>query len=215
MRFSPASSGFRKRSFWSSVPFSSRVSMVASSGPCVLRESAPRKLSPSSIWTSALASGLRPMPPCSSGMKGHHSPCDLAFLRSPASTSSKFSGVHPSSAGMHSFWTNSRTVARTALVSAGISKSIIVSPSVFPPRPENRIRRRRGGPRTRNEGSVGAFGPQKIASALIGEPVPVSTASGPATSRNSQRPSSAAVSATASRSWLSKMSMPMATIVRM
>ncbi len=99
--------------------------MVASSGPCVFRAWAPRKLSPSSIWTSALASGRRPIPPCSSGTNGHHSPCERALPLNSSRTSSKLSAVQRLSAGMHSSWTNFLTLSRIARVSSGISKSIM------------------------------------------------------------------------------------------
>src|SRR3984957_8225517 len=79
MRFSPLSRGFRNFSFWYSVPCSRIVSIEASSGPCVFIDSAPSMLSPSSICTSALASGPSPMPPYSFGTNGHHSPCARAF----------------------------------------------------------------------------------------------------------------------------------------
>src|SRR6266478_7993280 len=51
------------------------VIIEASSGPCVFIDSAPSMLSPSSICTSALASGPSPMPPYSFGTNGHHRPC--------------------------------------------------------------------------------------------------------------------------------------------
>src|SRR5947209_5123119 len=63
------------------------VIIEASSGPCVFIESAPSMLSPSSICTSAFASGPRPIPPYSFGTKGHHRPCARAFFRSGPSTS--------------------------------------------------------------------------------------------------------------------------------
>ena len=53
---------------------------------------------------------------------------------------------------------------------------------------------------------------QKMANALAGNPVPPVTGTGATVSRNSHRFSLAAVSATASRSWLSRMSMPSAVI---
>src|SRR6202022_2398029 len=100
------------------------VSIEASSGPCVFIDSAPSELSPSSICTSALASGPRPMPPYSFGMNGHHSPCARAFFRSLPSTSSSGLVSSSFSAGMHSSCTHLRTVSRIALASAGTSKSI-------------------------------------------------------------------------------------------
>ena len=123
-RFSPFSSGLRNFSFWYSVPCASSVSIEASSGPCVFIDSAPSELSPSSICTSALASGPRPMPPYSFGMNGHHRPCARAFLRSGPSTSSSDFVSSSFSAGMHSSCTHLRTFSRIALASAGISKSI-------------------------------------------------------------------------------------------
>src|SRR4051812_38052043 len=81
-------------------------------------------LSPSSICTSALASGPRPMPPYSFGTHGHHRPCARAFLRSGASTSARDLVSSSFSAGMHSSCTHLRTFSRIALASAGISKSI-------------------------------------------------------------------------------------------
>src|SRR6202035_3164596 len=124
IRLSPFNSGLRNFSFWYSVPWVRMVSIEASSGPCVFIDSAPRMLSPSSICTSALASGPSPMPPYSFGTNGHHSPCARAFLRSLASTSS--SGLLSSSfsAGVHSSCTHWRTFSRIALASAGTSKSI-------------------------------------------------------------------------------------------
>ena len=81
-------------------------------------------LSPSSICTSALASGPRPMPPYSFGTHGHHRPCARAFLRSGPSTSASGLVSSSFSAGMHSSCTHLRTFSRIALASAGISKSI-------------------------------------------------------------------------------------------
>src|SRR5450756_110745 len=100
------------------------VIIEASSGPCVFIDSAPSMLSPSSICTSALASGPRPMPPYSFGTNGHHSPCARALARSGPNTSA--SGLLSScfSAGMHSSCTHWRTLSRIALASAGTSKSI-------------------------------------------------------------------------------------------
>src|SRR5690349_21664621 len=95
----------------------------ASSGPCVFIERAPSMLSPSSICTSALASGPRPMPPYSFGTKGFHSPLARAFLRKAASTSSNGLESSSFSAGMHSSCTHLRTFSRIALASAGTSNS--------------------------------------------------------------------------------------------
>src|SRR3954451_22557403 len=100
------------------------VIIEASSGPCVFIDSAPSMLSPSSICTSALASGPRPMPPYSFGTHGHHRPCARAFLRNGASTSASGLVSSSFSAGMHSSCTHLRTFSRIALASAGISKSI-------------------------------------------------------------------------------------------
>src|ERR1700692_2567317 len=124
MRLSPLSSGFRNFSFWYSVRWVRIVSIEASSGPCVFIESAPSELSPSSICTSALASGPRPMPPYSFGTNGHHRPCARALLRSLPSTSSSGLVSSSFSAGMHSSCTHLRTFARIALASWGTSKSI-------------------------------------------------------------------------------------------
>src|SRR5215213_3647847 len=105
------------------------VSIDASSGPCVFIESAPSELSPSSICTSALARGPKPMPPYSFGTHGHHSPCARAFLRSGPSTSASGLVSSSFSAGMHSSCTHLRTFSRIALASAGISKSIDIGVS--------------------------------------------------------------------------------------
>src|SRR5580698_6276646 len=122
------------------------VMIDASSGPCVFIESAPSMLSPSSICTSALASGPRPMPPYSFGTKGFQSPCARAFLRSGASTSASGLASSSFSAGMHSSCTHLRTFSRIALASAGTSKSSMAFPrfaffclnlgnGITPPRP--------------------------------------------------------------------------------
>src|SRR6476661_1233743 len=124
MRLSPLSRGLRNFSFWYSVPWARIVIIEASSGPCVFIESAPSELSPSSICTSALASGPRPIPPYSLGTNGHHSPCARAFFRSLPSTSSSGLVSSSFSAGMHSSCTHLRTFSRIALASAGTSKSI-------------------------------------------------------------------------------------------
>src|SRR6201997_5417179 len=100
------------------------VMIEASSGPCVFIDSAPSMLSPSSICTSALASGPRPMPPYSFGTKGHHRPCARAFFRSGPSTSASGLVSRSFSYGMHSSCTNLRTFSRIAVASAGMSKSI-------------------------------------------------------------------------------------------
>src|SRR3984893_1795046 len=100
------------------------VSIEASSGPCVFIDSAPRMLSPSSICTSALASGPRPMPPYCFGTNGHHRPCARALVRSLPSTSSSGLASSSFSAGMHSSCTHLRTFSRIAFASAGTSKSI-------------------------------------------------------------------------------------------
>src|ERR1700731_4990775 len=100
------------------------VIIEGSSGPCLFIDSAPSMLSPSSICTSALASGPNPMPPYSFGTNGHHRPCARAFLRNLPSTSSSDLVSSSFSAGMHSSCTHLRTVARIALASAGTSKSI-------------------------------------------------------------------------------------------
>src|SRR5882724_4704613 len=124
MRLSPLSRGLRNFSFWYSVPWARMVIIEASSGPCVFIDSAPSMLSPSSICTSALASGPRPMPPYSFGTNGHHRPCARAFFRSLPSTSSSGFKSSSFSAGMHSCCTHWRTFSRIALASAGTSKSI-------------------------------------------------------------------------------------------
>src|SRR5216684_1247085 len=124
MRLSPLSSGLRNFSFWYSVPCARMVIIEASSGPCVFIDSAPSMLSPSSICTSALASGPSPMPPYSFGTNGHHRPCARAFLRSLPSTSSSGLVSSSFSAGIHSSCTHWRTFSRIALASAGTSKSI-------------------------------------------------------------------------------------------
>src|SRR5215467_8544979 len=103
------------------------VSIEASSGPCVFIESAPSMLSPSSICTSAFASGPRPMPPYSFGTHGHHRPRARAFFRKGPSTSASGFVSSSFSAGMHSSCTHLRTFSRIALASAGISKSIDIS----------------------------------------------------------------------------------------
>src|SRR6202048_4644385 len=100
------------------------VIIEASSGPWVFIDSAPSMLSPSSICTSALASGPSPMPPYSFGTNGHHRPCARAFWRSGASTSASGLVSSSFSAGMHSSCTHLRTFSRIALASAGTSKSI-------------------------------------------------------------------------------------------
>src|SRR5262249_27736770 len=100
------------------------VMIEASSGPCVFIESAPSMLSPSSICTSALASGPKPMPPYSFGTHGHHRPRARALARSGPSTSASGLVSSSFSAGMHSSCTHWRTFSRIALASAGISKSI-------------------------------------------------------------------------------------------
>src|ERR1700733_230458 len=100
------------------------VIIEASSGPWVFSDSAPSILSPSSICTSALASGPSPMPPYCFGTNGHHSPCARALARSLPSTSSNGLVSSSFSAGMHSSCTHLRTFSRIALASAGTSKSI-------------------------------------------------------------------------------------------
>src|SRR5450631_1411589 len=100
------------------------VIIEASSGPWVFIDSAPSMLSPSSICTSALASGPKPMPPYSFGTNGHHKPCARAFFRSLPRTSSSGLVSSSFSAGMHSSCTHLRTFSRIALASAGTSKSI-------------------------------------------------------------------------------------------
>src|SRR6266702_2027716 len=94
------------------------VIIEASSGPCVFIDSAPSMLSPSSICTSALASGPSPMPPYSFGTNGHHKPCARALARSLPSTSS--SGLLSSSfsAGMHSSCTHLRARRRQGAAAA-------------------------------------------------------------------------------------------------
>ena len=79
IRRSPLTSGTRNRSFCSAVPWSSKVSMVASCGPMQFIAQAASGERPTSIWTTALASGPRPIPPHSAGMNGHHSPAARAL----------------------------------------------------------------------------------------------------------------------------------------
>src|ERR1700730_2916977 len=124
IRLSPFNSGFKNFSFWYSVPCARIVIIEASSGPCVFIDSAPSRLSPSSICTSAFASGPSPIPPYSFGTTGHHNPSVRAFVRSLPSTSSNGLLSISFSAGMHSSCTHLRTFSRMALASAGISKSI-------------------------------------------------------------------------------------------
>ena len=104
------------------------VNIVASCGPMQFSAQAAsmEKERPTSICTMALARCPRPMPPHSTGTNGHHRPSALALPWSSL-TMSKYGRV-PTCASAGSTWSsmNLATRARSALMSAGISKSIIV-----------------------------------------------------------------------------------------
>ena len=94
----PSTSGFRNRSFCSSVPNRCRISPLPASGAWQLKTSWAHMLRPISSFRSAYSMNPDPLPPASGGRCGAQMPASFAFARSSSITASADSSSRASAA---------------------------------------------------------------------------------------------------------------------